>query len=570
MERREPMRFSEKFGVYGIDDERQRKVIYPTRVVLTKGNVTGAQYLTTIRPTQVALYDYTDPCTLDNRSSAENAAVLVDFGREIHGTVTVSVWNTDSNNENQSVDYILRLGESVSEALTPVGVKNATNDHAVRDSVNPIRPWSSNESNESGFRFAYVELLTPNAWMEIRCLPATLIYRDIEYKGSFSCSDPLLDRIYDTAAYTVHLNMQRYLWDGIKRDRLVWAGDMNTEIATILAVFGDNEVVRKSLDLVKELTPADKSMNGLSSYNLWWLLCHYDFYMGTGDYDYLREQKDYLSELLLRYVNYIGEDGREELPAGRFFDWPTSTDDTARHAGLQGLFRLALLRGGEMMKILGESETALRCYEGADRLLQHCPDFRGSKQSAALLVEGGILDAKKAFDEVISVDGSVGLSTFLGYFTLCAAAEAGEYEAAVLLIKDYWGKMLELGATTFWEDFDITWAENASPITEPVPQGKADIHGDFGSHCYKNLRHSLCHGWASGPAPWMAKYILGITPLEAGYKKVLFKPHLSGLEWAKGTVPTPYGNIEVDLSSEGGFCRCPDGVEIEIDLSELI
>ena len=90
-------------------------------------------------------------------------------------------------------------------------------------------PWSSNETNESGFRFAYVELLTPDVFAEIRSVCAVLVFRDIEYKGYFECSDPLVTKIYDTAAYTVHLNMQRYLWDGIKRDRLVWAGDMNTE-----------------------------------------------------------------------------------------------------------------------------------------------------------------------------------------------------------------------------------------------------------------------------------------------------------------------------------------------------
>ncbi len=563
------MKLEEKFGIYGIDDERKRKVIYPTRVVLTKGKVTGDQHLTKIRPTQVAIYDYTDQCTLDNRDSDENAAVLVDFGREIHGTVTLSVWNTSPWHEVPSVDYILRVGESVSEALTPVGIKGACNDHAVRDSLKTTRPWSSNETNETGFRFAYIELTSPDAWMEIRCIQATLIYRDIEYKGSFSCSDPILGQMYDTAAYTVHLNMQRYLWDGIKRDRLVWAGDMNTELATILAVFGDNEVVRKSLDFVKDVTPVEQSMNGISAYNLWWLLCHYELYMGTGDYDYLKEQKEYLNALLLRYVTYVGEDGAEQLPGGRFFDWPTSNHEERKHAGLQGLLRLALLRGGDMMKLLSESETALKCYEAADRLLLHKPDPMGGKQSAALLAEGGIADPKEMFDRVISVDGAAGFSTFLGYFTLCTAAEAGECRAAIRLMKDYWGKMLELGATTFWEDFDISWAENASPITEPVPEGKADIHGDFGDYCYRNLRHSLCHGWASGPAPWIAKYILGIRPLEAGCKKVLFKPHLAGLQWAKGTYPTPYGNIEVDLSEKGGFCRYPDGVEVVVDLSEL-
>jgi hypothetical protein len=36
--------------------------------------------------------------------------------------------------------------------------------------------------------------------------------------------------------------MQEYLWDGIKRDRLVWIGDMYPEVSTIHAVFDFNEV----------------------------------------------------------------------------------------------------------------------------------------------------------------------------------------------------------------------------------------------------------------------------------------------------------------------------------------
>ena len=43
--------------------------------------------------------------------------------------------------------------------------------------------------------------------------------------------------------------MQEYLWDGIKRDRLVWLGDFHPELVTITKVFGYNEVVPKSLDL---------------------------------------------------------------------------------------------------------------------------------------------------------------------------------------------------------------------------------------------------------------------------------------------------------------------------------
>ena len=57
-----------------------------------------------------------------------------------------------------------------------------------------------------------------------------------------SSNDERLNRIWQTGAYTVHLNMQDYLWDGIKRDRLVWIGDMGPETMTVLSVFGNQDI----------------------------------------------------------------------------------------------------------------------------------------------------------------------------------------------------------------------------------------------------------------------------------------------------------------------------------------
>ncbi len=551
------MKLQEKFGIYGIDDCRSRKTVFPVNVVLTRGNVKGDRHLTEYKPSQVAIYDYHNECLLDNRNADTNAAVLVDFGRELHGSVNVSVWNT----EKKSCEYTVRLGESVSEALTPIGTKNATNDHALRDLKTVTGPWSSNETPESGFRFAYIELNTPDTFMELRSVTATLIYRDIEYRGAFECSDPLITKCYDTAAYTVHLNMQRYLWDGIKRDRLVWAGDLNTEIATILAVFGENSVVPKSLDFVRDITPPESSMNGISSYNLWWVLCHYDWFIGTGNIAYLAEQKDYMSELLLRYAEYIDESGSECLPEPRFFDWPTNDLPSPKHCGLQGLLRLALCRGGDIMKRLGESETAAKCYLSAEKMLAHKPYATENKQAAAMLSLSDIADPAD-IAKIIEKDGAHGLSTFLGYFTLNALAKADRHDSALDIMRKYWGRMISLGATTFWEDFDISWAENASPITEHVPAHMRDIHGDFGAYCYNGLRHSLCHGWASGPAPYLASKVLGVTVLEPGCKKVKLEPHLSGLDWAWGKYPTPYGEIEIEINKNGISCKAPEGVTV--------
>jgi hypothetical protein len=113
------------------------------------------------------------------------------------------------------------------------------------------------------------------------------------------------------------------------------------------------------------------------------------------------------------------------------------------------------------------------------------------------------------------------------------------------LIKTYWGRMLDLGATTFWEDFNFNDAKNAARIDEIVPEEDFDIHADGGAWCYVGLRHSFCHGWASGPTAWLSEHVLGIEAVDPGFKTVRIDPHLGDLEWAEGTFPTPYGLIRV-------------------------
>ena len=86
-----------------------------------------------------------------------------------------------------------------------------------------------------------------------------------------------------------------------------------------------------------------------------------------------------------------------------------------------------------------------------------------------------------------------------------------------------------------------------------VPAGKFDIHADGGAWCYVGLRHSFCHGWASGPTAWLSEHVLGVQPVGEGFRQVRIQPHLGRLEWAEGTFPTPYGLIEVRHE------RQPDG-----------
>ncbi|MBD1394363.1 alpha-L-rhamnosidase-related protein [Mucilaginibacter glaciei] len=478
------------------------------------------------------------------RNTAQNkAGILLDFGRELHGGLQLI---TDQSRGGKPVRVRIRFGESASEAMSNIDtIKGATNDHAMRDFEISL-PWLGKlEVGNTGFRFVRIDLLDDNAELKLKEARAIFIFRDIPYLGSFKSSDTLLNKIWMTGAYTVHLNMQDYLWDGIKRDRLVWVGDMHPETSTIAAVFGNSDVVTKSLDLARDITPLPEYMNGMVSYSMWWVLIQHDWYMHNGDLKYLTQQKTYMMALLNQYVKQIDANNSEDLKDGqRFLDWPSSTDPKAIHAGLQGMLAMTLTAGADLATILKDPVTAARCKEAVARLKKNVPDPAKSKQAAALLSLSGLMPADKA-NAVLSDRGVHDYSTFFGYYMLLAKAKAGDYQGSIDAIRNYWGPMLSLGATTFWEDFNIDWLSNASRIDELVPAGKKDIHGDYGAFCYKGFRHSLSHGWASGPTPWLTQYVLGVNVMAPGCKVLKIEPHLGDLSYVEGTFPTPLGTVTI-------------------------
>ncbi len=547
----------------GKEDKRARYPLVPCRIVKVWGCVEGAESLLLQKPEQVTLVS-SEKCVLKNIIDGAHAAVLVDFGTELHGSIKMLLLGCRSSNGN-CADFLIRTGESAEEAITPLGTDNTTNDHAVRDRTVRIGRLSSFETNETGFRFLYVELLGSDTAAEIKSLIGVLTVRNLDYIGSFECNDERLNKIWKTAAYTVHLCMQEYLWDGIKRDRLVWVGDMHTEINTILSVFGYQDIIENSLDLIRDETPVGSWMNDISVYSVWWLLNQSDVYRATGNISYLKAQRVYLKTLIEKLFACVDENGEERLPPIRLLDWQNKRNEAATHAGFQGLLKMAFDRAAELLDVLGESLLAASCRTCAERMKQYVPDCAGSKQAAAFLALSGLADAKEMNDKWISPNGAVGYTTFLGYYVLAAKAMAGDHVGALNDIRTYWGAMLDLGATSFWEDFDINWTKNAAPISELTSEGKINVHGTYGSHCYVKYRHSLCHGWASGPCPYLSHYVLGVQNLAPNQYKI--SPHLGNLTWVRGSYPTPYGIIEVDCKRavDGALAvniRAPKEIEI--------
>ncbi|MGN0846588.1 MAG: alpha-L-rhamnosidase C-terminal domain-containing protein [Kiritimatiellia bacterium] len=552
-------------------DPRVRSYVAPTRVVWTsmdervefgtRAQVQNAQTLLEAKFGQVPQKAWLKPsgCTLVN--NGDPAGVLLDFGRELHGGLQVG--NSEFTHGSK---VRIRFGESVGEAMSDVGEKGATNDHAVRDAVYELPHLGMLEIGNTGFRFVRIDLLTPGK-ATLEFVRAVSLMRPMPRVGAFRSSDERLNRVWETAARTVHLCCQDYLWDGIKRDRLVWMGDTHPETRAILAVFGAADVLPASLDYAAATTPPRTAwMNGMANYTLWYLRNVHDWYFHTGDAGFLTARRDYLKQTVEHVLENVFGEKAAYMTAG-FLDWPTQHNKPAVDAGTRGLVATTLENAATMMEVMGEAELAGRCRAAVAKVRAERPDPHGAKSAAALLALGGLRDAKEMYREVLGRNGHEGVSTFYGYYMIEAMSAAGENQRALDTVRDYWGAMLDMGATSFWEDFNVAWTNNATRLDERPVAGKKDIHGDFGEFCYPGYRHSLCHGWSAGPAAWCIGHVLGIEAVEAGCRTVRVKPFLGDLAWAEGAFPTPKGAVRVraEKRADGTLdvkITAPEGVRI--------
>ncbi len=477
--------------------------------------------------------------------------LILDYGREIVGGVRLLSYFSE-----KEVPVRLRFGESVAEVCAEIGEKNATNDHAVRDFRLAIPQLSGGVYGDTGFRFLRIDaeeklLLTAAVAVDHRC--------DFPVTGSFLCDDGRVNEIYSTARETLFCCVQNgYIWDGVKRDRLVWIGDLHPELMGLLATVGDCENIANSLRFAMLQTPLPGWIDGIPAYSLWWIVELHDYYAQTGNYALLKELSDYFARLLRQIDLFVKEDGETVFPYN-FLDWQTHGKEDEL-AGQEGLLALAMKKAVRLSEIL---EIGTPAEEILSRVRRRRKQVKTSKQAGALRFLAGLSSAGET-ESLLLKDGAKGFSTFMSYYILRSLAECGRGREALGLMKEYYGGMLDAGARTFWEDYSTDW--KGGRIDCLPAEGGKDIHGDFGAYCYRGYRHSLCHGWSCGPVPFLMHTVLGVKVLDVGCKKLAVLPDLCGLEHAEGTYPTPYGPVHISLRSRGEDTvteiSAPKGIEI--------
>lgn len=551
------------------------KYILPKKIIYNSGDVKREENLFIAKPLQIGL---NEPLTASVKGKA---SIIFDFGEELSGGVRLLTYSAKGNRRVR-----IRFGESVSETLAEIGEKNATNDHSNRDFTAELQNYSDMTFGQTGFRFVKIDFL--GGEFEIKSVTAASDCIDRETTGSFRSSDELLNRIWATAARTLKLCVKNgYIWDGIKRDRLVWIGDLYPEIKSAYCLFKGLPEVKNSLEFCRDQTPDGEWMNTIPAYSAWWLINLCEYYLKSGDDAFVKENAGFITRLINRISECVSDSGDVIFPH-YFIDWPTHPQgkdgdefdeplakgdeaekeneikDYDEKAGTNYLIKIAFARILPLLKNFGIP------HEQAEKTLEKLNKKRYTvkryKQIAALAVFSG--DKNERTEQIMLDGGANGLTTFLNYLIFSALALCGKQAETIDMIKEYYGKMLDLGATTFWEDFDVDWAKNAFKIDEMPVKGRTDPHGDRGKFCYKGFRHSLCHGWASGVLCYMTEELLGVK--QTSFNEFTIAPHLCGLEKISGVYPTKFGEIKVEAATlPNGKVKttvtAPDGIIVKTD-----
>lgn len=409
----------------------------------------------------------------------------------------------------------------------------------------------------NAFRYLYLR----GEGVTVGKVTALYEYLPLENRGAFSCDDPLLEEIYRVSLYTLHLNSREFFLDGIKRDRWVWGGDACQSYLLNYYSFFDTALCRRTIRCLRGKDPVTQHHNTIQDYTCFWFLSLWDYYRYTGDGEFLRAlypQAVTLMDFCLERTDERGfMNARPEDWV--FVDW-ADLDNRGDVSFVQLLFAraletMALLAGlageekqQEFYRVLGEKtkENCFRVFWSEEKgCFTHGPakaeNAKVTKHPNMFALSFGYLTEKQKKtvikNALLNPDVPQITTPYMRFYELCALCEAGHQEEVTEFLRDYWGGMLRLGATTFWEDY------------KPQEEG-VQHYAMYG----KPYGKSLCHAWGAGPILLYGKYYLGVRPADFGYRKFLVSPCLGGLQRVSGKVPTPDGEI---------FVSC-DGSVVEV------
>ncbi len=500
--------------------------------------------------------------------------MILDFGREVSGFLEFQLVAS----EGTIVDFF--CFESVHDGFI---------EHTY--SLNNSLRYIAGEGQQffssflrRGFRYIMVSFREGNGSAILKKLILRERLYPLDLSGTFRCSDPLLNDIWKISRQTVVLCSEDTYVDCPAYEQAYWTGDArNTALFTYqLSQAGplflrSARLAGKSLDrseLIESLVPSGWQ-NVIPSWSFLHVIAGAEYLFYQDDPEGFRE----IFPSLFRNMKNA-RDMHIPLPSGEelfamyawnLIDWaPMDVPDDGVIAHQNALFVLACRKLAEAAEVIGKDHEA--------RILREWGDA-----GAAVTEKVFWSDEKRAFRDSLKRDGTPSrvfshqtqimmyladispgkkhrleeliknppedfvriASPFVLHFLFEALSTMGQSRKVIDHIRDKWGYMLKNGATTCWEGWEL-------------------IPGHF--------TRSHCHAWSAAPVYFLPGLLLGIKPVSQGLRKVLIDVQDCGLEWAEGSIPTPFGLLKVSWKKdEGGIhidVTAPEEVSVKIKGSD--
>jgi hypothetical protein len=451
--------------------------------------------------------------------------------------------------EFDSPDFAGAVEMSISEYDEPA-IENTGPRHRIKTCPpqrygNTYRLELNSELYE-GVRFGWIHVRVFERPWHITAIRAVCQVKPTNYRGRFSCSDPMLTRIWYTGAYAVKANFCKDYFGALlmdRGDRISWTGDAHPAQAAALVSFGNWDFIRNNLER------SAGTNNGIESYSLYWILSLLQYYQHTADRPTIEKYVDHVTMLLDHAasiysdppISFYGWD--ERLGAG--FEEP---DRFETKSAYRMLFIRTCMEFSSTLNGLGRRDLGKRYQEIA---LQKMEEARSNERWYEPLGVHALSDAVNT--GLMSVDeksamfaqefsdrlNRLSYSPFNQYFILQALALMNRYEEALVSVRDVWGGQIRYGGTLFFETYTPSW-DQCLERNGAVPNCQAGYT-------------SLGHAWGSGVTAWLSREVLGIRSTAPGFSEFEIVPQLgSELSWVAGSVPTPQGPIHFSFNQSSG------------------
>ena len=505
-----------------------------------------------------------------NTERFDSGGLLIDFGKVAFGNLRI-----DSPAEFEGI-VTVRFGEKLAggeiDREPPGTVRYSAVDVQLTPGKSTIvaPPADKRNTQQSGevrrsgptppavLTPAEWGVVTPFRWVEIAGLPNDLSTVQIvrraafpkhwhENSASFVCSNETLNRVWELCRYSIKATMFAGVYVDGDRERIPYEADAYLNQLSHYYVDHETDMARETFDW-------------LMAYPTWpteWgphmvFMAHADW-MQNGDAEWISQRYESLKTKTL--IERCGDSGlvhsnQKQIEWYDIVDWPPSERDgyirsevntvvNAFHlAALEKMAELAAAAGvdADVQRYKEHAERTRRIFHnhlfdsesgifrdglGVDHHSQHANFF----PLAFELVEEK--DQQRIVDWLVK--RGMRCSVYAAQYLLESLFENGAGEAAVDLIiapgERSWQHMLDSDATITWE----AWSESVKP----------------------NLDWN--HAWGAAPANLLPRYVLGAQPLEPGWSRAKIRPNPSGLEFARGTIPTPRGPVSVHWERTNNF-----------------